>query len=73
MKLKKKGEPLHIVNRFLFIDSNTIRIANEEGFEKLVHFTDEVDEHHQAVFTELEFNKIPLFNETARKADELAK
>ena len=68
MKLKKKADPLHIVNRFLFVDSNTIRICNEEGFEKLIHFTDEITENKHSTFTELEFNKIPLFNERERRA-----
>lgn len=47
MKLKKKSNPKHVINRFTFNnddngEGNTFRIVNEEGFEKIVRFGEEI-------------------------------
>lgn len=54
-----------MINRFFFIDSNRFKIINEEGFEKIVRFTDDIKDQglEEAEFIEEEFNRIPLFNE----------
>lgn len=42
MKLKKKSIPKHFANRFLFVDTNSFRIVNEEGIEKIVAFSNTI-------------------------------
>lgn len=42
MNLTKKSKPKQFINRFLFVDNNTFKIVNEEGFEKIVRFGDQI-------------------------------
>ena len=44
-----------IMNRFKWIDDETIRIINHEGIEKLVYLKDKE-------LVEIEYNVIPLFD-----------
>jgi hypothetical protein len=46
--------PKDSMNRFLWIDKDTIKIINREGIEKTIFMPEN--------FKEIEFNVIPLFN-----------
>lgn len=48
-----------LMSRFKWIDSNTVRIVNFEGIEKIVDMKNN--------FRELEYNVIPLFNNSEIK------
>ena len=45
-----------IMNRFLWIDDNTIKLINRDGMEKTLDIADD--------FSEIEYNMIPLFDYT---------
>ena len=49
----KSENPRDIMNRFMWIDKDRIRIANKEGIEKIIDLKNN--------FEEFEFNVIPLF------------
>lgn len=48
------GDIQNIMNRFLWLDNNQIRIINSEGIEKILDLSNN--------FKEVEYNVIPLFN-----------
>ena len=52
---KTEGDELkNCMRRFLFVDSNLIKIISEDGFEKLI----DISENR---IQEIAFNKVPLF------------
>ena len=56
-------EAHEIMNRFLWIDKNTIKIMNKEGIEKILDVSNK--------FQEVEYNKIPLYNNDEVREDPL--
>lgn len=50
----KNEKPVDIMNRFMWINKDRIRIVNKEGVEKLIELRNG--------FEEIEYNMIPLFD-----------
>lgn len=50
----QEESPKETMNRFKWVDEESIRIINKEGIEKIIDM--------QARFTETEYNVIPLFD-----------
>lgn len=42
MNLESEERPEHLTNRFVFIDNNTFKVLNKEGFEKIVRFHEKI-------------------------------
>jgi hypothetical protein len=51
------------MNRFLWIDKNTIKIMNKEGIEKILDVSNK--------FAEVEYNKVPIYNNEEVREDPL--
>lgn len=51
----EKEDVVHVVNRFNWVDNKTIRIISHDGIEKYVNIENN--------FKEIDFNRIPEFNE----------
>lgn len=74
MPVDPNRDQKEVINRFMFINNNRIKIVNEEGFEKVIDITrldnrSVLNQPKKYLFKEIEFNKIPLFDQVLQDTD----